>query len=106
LPAVIAINIVNFEFVAVDDFHTSFHLWEDRHKECMLTDALEIHFVDMVKYKQLREKDIRHDALHRWLCFFDKDTPDKIVKEVLKMDTAIQKAEHFYYFHSTIARLE
>ncbi|MDR2051871.1 MAG: Rpn family recombination-promoting nuclease/putative transposase [Treponema sp.] len=44
LPNVIAINIVNFEFFASGDFHTSFHMREDRDKELILTDALEIHF--------------------------------------------------------------
>jgi predicted transposase/invertase (TIGR01784 family) len=95
LPAVININIniVNFEFISVDDFHTSFHLWEDHNRECMLTDALEIHFIDMVKFKRLREKDIKNNPLHRWLTFFDKNTNDKIIEEVIKMDTAIQKAQ-------------
>jgi predicted transposase/invertase (TIGR01784 family) len=93
LPGVIAINIVDFEYIAVDDFHASFHLWEDRHRNCMLTDAMEIHFIDMVKYKRMQEKDITNNPLHRWLTFFDKNTNDKILEEVLKMDTAIQKAQ-------------
>jgi predicted transposase/invertase (TIGR01784 family) len=33
LPNVVAINIVNFEFLPSGDFHTSFHLREDRDKE-------------------------------------------------------------------------
>jgi predicted transposase/invertase (TIGR01784 family) len=93
LPDVIAINIIDFEFVPVNDFHTSFHLWEDFHKECMLTDALEIHFIDMVKFRRLKEKDIVNDPLHRWLTFFDKNTNNKTLEEVINMDTAIQKAQ-------------
>ena len=50
LPKVIAINIVNFEFILTGDFHTSFHLWEDKVRT-LLTDALEIHCLDMVKYQ-------------------------------------------------------
>ncbi|GHU54065.1 hypothetical protein FACS189411_00020 [Bacteroidia bacterium] len=93
LPMVIAINIVNFEFIKADDFHTSFHLWEDIDRKCMLTDALEIHFIDMIKFKRLAEKDIKHNPLHRWLTFFDKDTNTNILEEVIQMDTAIQKAQ-------------
>lgn len=93
LPMVIAINIVNFEFIKADDFHTSFHLWEDIDRKCMLTDALEIHFIDMIKFKRLVEKDIKHNPLHRWLTFFDKDTNTNILEEVIQMDTAIQKAQ-------------
>ncbi|GHV90064.1 hypothetical protein AGMMS50268_05670 [Spirochaetia bacterium] len=59
----------------------------------MLTDALEIHFVDMIKFKALREKDIRNNPLHRWMSWFDKDSSPELVEEVVKMDTAIQKAQ-------------
>jgi predicted transposase/invertase (TIGR01784 family) len=94
LPKVIAINIVNYEFMPqVSAFHTSFHIREDTRRDILLTDALEIHFIDMVKYRRLREKDLRHDPLHRWLTWFDKDSPEALVEEIMKMDNAIQKAE-------------
>jgi predicted transposase/invertase (TIGR01784 family) len=90
---VIAINLVNFEFLPSKGFHTCFHLWEDSERDLLLTDALEIHFVDMVKFRRLREKDIRHDPLHRWLAYFDPDSPEDLIEEVIKMDAAIQKAQ-------------
>jgi predicted transposase/invertase (TIGR01784 family) len=91
---VIAINIVNYEFMPrVPDFHLSFHIWEDTHREALLTDALEIHFIDMVKFRRLSDKDLRHDALHRWLAWLDKDSPEKLIEEAITMDGAIQKAE-------------
>ncbi|MDR2020074.1 MAG: Rpn family recombination-promoting nuclease/putative transposase [Treponema sp.] len=93
LPNVIAINIVNFEYLRAEDYHTSFHLWEDRDKTCLLSDALEIHFVDMVKFRKLRERDIRNDPLQRWLAYFDLGSPAELVEEVVRMDSAIQKAE-------------
>ena len=92
LSNVIAINIVNFEAVAVDDFHTVFHLWEDTHRDCLLTDALEIHFIDMKKFKALPGKDIKNNSLHRWLTFFDQNISDDTLKELMAMDTAIYKA--------------
>ncbi|MFP3089476.1 Rpn family recombination-promoting nuclease/putative transposase [Treponema sp. TIM-1] len=93
-PNVIAINIVNYEFLPqVPVFHTSFHIWEDTYREVLLTDALEIHFIDMVKFRRQGEKDIRNDPLQRWLTWFDKDSPQRLVEEIIKMDTAIQKAE-------------
>jgi hypothetical protein len=39
------------------EFQTPFHLWEDHEKGLMLTDALEIHFLDMVKFRLLGKKD-------------------------------------------------
>ena len=48
LANVIAINIVNFEAVHVDDFHTVFHLWEDTHKDCQnISDDLLKDLMDM-----------------------------------------------------------
>jgi predicted transposase/invertase (TIGR01784 family) len=56
LPPVIAVNIVDFDFMPADEVHTSFHLWEDSHKDIMLTDALEIHFISMAKFRQSGKK--------------------------------------------------
>jgi predicted transposase/invertase (TIGR01784 family) len=58
----------------------------------MLTDVLEIHFLDMVKFRRLREKDIEHNKLHRWLTFFDKNASDKTIQKIIEMDTSIEKA--------------
>jgi predicted transposase/invertase (TIGR01784 family) len=94
VPNVIAINIVGYEFLTqVSDFHSTFHIWEDTHREIKLTDALEIHFIDMVKFRSLEERDIQNDQLHRWLTYFDKGSPQTLIEEILKMDIAIQKAE-------------
>jgi predicted transposase/invertase (TIGR01784 family) len=93
LPNVAAINIVNFEFLPSGGFHTTFHLWEDKEKTLLLTDALEIHFLDMVQFRALGKKDIRNDPLYRWLAWFNSDSPPELVEEVIKMDAAIQKAQ-------------
>jgi predicted transposase/invertase (TIGR01784 family) len=93
-PNVITINILDYEFLPqVPKFHPSFHIREDTHPEVLLTDALEIHFIDMVKFRRLEEKDIRNDALHRWLTWFDQNSPKPLVEEVINMDSGIQKAE-------------
>jgi predicted transposase/invertase (TIGR01784 family) len=91
LPKVITINIVNFDNIKLDDFHTCFHLWEDNHHDYLLTDALEIHFINMVKFRKLKTGDFANN-LERWLTFFDVNTPDEILREVIKMDPAINKA--------------
>jgi predicted transposase/invertase (TIGR01784 family) len=93
LPKVIAINIVNYDNIKLEDFHTCFHLWEDGHHEYLLTDVLEIHFINMVKFKMLKSKDIRNRPLERWLGFFDVSTPEEELKEIIKMDSAISKAQ-------------
>ena len=100
LPKVITINIVNFDNIKINDFHTCFHLWEDDHKDYMLTDALEIHFINMKKFKKLKTGDIENNALERWLTFLDKDTPEEVLKEVVEMDAAINKANERLNFVS------
>jgi predicted transposase/invertase (TIGR01784 family) len=92
LPKVININIVNFEMKRTKGFHTSYHIWEDEEDE-MLSDVLEIHFIDMVKFRRLKEKDIVNNALHRWLMFLNKNTNDNILEEIINMDTAIQRVQ-------------
>ena len=96
MPDVIAVNIVNFDFPATRDFHSCFHLREDTEKEIILTNALEIHYLNMIKYRK-QGKNVpggfdSGDPLSRWLAWFDKGSPSKLIAEVLKMDTEIQSA--------------
>jgi predicted transposase/invertase (TIGR01784 family) len=93
LPGVIAINIVNFDFLETNNFHTIFHLREDTENSLVLTSALEIHFVNMVKYRKLNQKDILNEPLHRWLAWLDENSPPELVEEVISMDSAIQEAD-------------
>ena len=65
LPKVITINIVNFDNIKLDDFHTCFHLWEDDHRDYLLTDVLEIHFINMVKFRKYKTRDIVNNPLER-----------------------------------------
>ena len=98
LPNVISINIVNFEYINSRNFHACFHIWEDTEKDIMLTDALEIHFIDMVKFRRLGynttegSKGFLDNPLNRWLTFFEKNSPNELIEEILKMDVAIRKA--------------
>jgi predicted transposase/invertase (TIGR01784 family) len=93
LPDVIAINIVNYDFPPVRDFHTQFHLREDRDHDLLLTDALEIHFINMVEYRKQGKEKILDNPLCRWLAWLDAGSPPEVVAEVVKMDSAIQTAD-------------
>jgi predicted transposase/invertase (TIGR01784 family) len=92
LPDVIAVNILNFPYIGLGEFHTSFHIYEDTHKDYKLTDALEMHFIEMPLFRRLAEKDI-NDPLHRWLMFLDQETKSEVLEEVVKMDSGIQRAQ-------------
>ena len=92
LSKVVSINIVDYEFIPAGGFHTCFHLWEDE-IHWLLTDELEIHFIDMVKWRKLDNKDVVNNPLHRWLAWLDQSSPPELISEVVDMDRAIQKAE-------------
>jgi predicted transposase/invertase (TIGR01784 family) len=100
LPNVIAVNIVDFDFPSEGDVHTCFRLREDTNPSLILTDALEIHFINMVKWRRQAEKDIVKNPLHRWLTWFDKKSPPELVEEVARMDSAINAANEKQYYLS------
>jgi predicted transposase/invertase (TIGR01784 family) len=93
LPNVIAINIVNFNFPDTRNFHSCFHIREDTEPEIILTDVLEIHFLNMVKYRKLKGKNVLMDPLRRWLAWLNKNSSPELLAEVIKMDTSILTAE-------------
>ena len=93
LEKVITINILDFEFLGTENYQSSFHLWEDIEKEYMLTDVVEIHFLELPKFRKKKDKDYRENAIERWLMFLEKDTPEATLKELMSLDTAIEKAE-------------
>jgi predicted transposase/invertase (TIGR01784 family) len=93
LPDVICINILDFNYIPIDTFHTHFHFWEDTDKTYCLTRAAESHFIEMPKFRCLLRKDVRHNPLHRWLSYLDITTPQPQIKEIIAMDTAIARTQ-------------
>ena len=100
LTKVITVNILDFNFLPIPKFHSTYHLWEDSGEEnapaCgryLLTDLIEIHFIELPKFKLFGPKDLRRIPLHRWLKFFDKKISEEELKELMEMDNAIKRAE-------------
>jgi predicted transposase/invertase (TIGR01784 family) len=93
LPNAISINIINFRLFKTKSFHTVFHMREDSDPSLVLTDALEIHFLDMVKYRKLKNKDVLNDPLYRWLTWLDETSPPELIEKVVGMDEAIKAAD-------------
>ena len=93
LEKVITINILDFEFLGTESYQSSFHLWEDIEKDYMLTDVVEIHFLELPKFRNKKNKDYRQNDVERWLMFLEKDISETTLKELMSLDTAIEKAE-------------
>jgi predicted transposase/invertase (TIGR01784 family) len=93
LAKVITVNILDFNFLPIPKFHSIYHLWEDGAENYLLTDLIEIHFIELPKFKLFGPKDLRGIPLHRWLKFFDKKITEEELKELTEMDSAIKRAE-------------
>lgn len=59
----------------------------------MLTDLIEIHFIEVSKFRKLKARDLEGDKLQRWLTFFKEDISQEELKELMEMDEDIKKAE-------------
>lgn len=91
LKKTIAINIVDFNVFDISRFHSTFHFYEDHEEAFMLTDAMEVHFIEYPKFLDA-EKNL-HDPLHRWLLFLNEKLPEDTLKELMKMDRLIKESK-------------
>ena len=59
----------------------------------MLTDLVEIHFIELPKFRALQNKDFKESSLQRWLAFLEKDINKNMLEELMNMEPAIKMAE-------------
>ena len=93
LPDFITINLLGFDYLDGEpDFHNVYHIRNDKTGN-ILDKCLEIHFLEMPKFLNLKDKDIANNKMHRWLAFLDTNISDATLREVIKIDTAINQAQ-------------
>jgi predicted transposase/invertase (TIGR01784 family) len=90
LTKAITINILGFDLLDSESYHSSYHVYEDTTFK-RLNDDLEIHFIELPKFKKIK-KDL-HNPLHRWLLFLQEDVEPKVLEEIISMDSVIKRAE-------------
>lgn len=59
----------------------------------MLTDLIEIHFIELPKFIKKESKNFKDNPIERWLAFLEEDTSETMLKELMSMEPAIKKAE-------------
>ena len=94
LKRTITINILDFhldELAEIPDFHSTFHFYETIRRKVRLTDAIELHFIELPKFRNAA-KDWR-EPLHRWLHFLEEKLPQNELEAMMEMDEMIRKAE-------------
>lgn len=85
LAQTITINILNFRYVrASNQYHSTYHIYEDTER-FPLTDALEIHFMEIPKLMVAWRNRIvnpHEDRLVRWLLLLEAAEDDEIRSEL------------------------
>lgn len=59
----------------------------------MLIDVVEIHFLELPKFRKKQYRDYRENDIERWLMFLEEDISETTLKELMSLDAAIEKAE-------------
>lgn len=91
LKRTVGINMLDHHYLPLEKFHHTFHLYEDEHREYLLTDVLEWHFLEFPKFREIKF-DI-NDPLHRWMQFLEQQTTHQQLEEMMKVDDTIRIAE-------------
>ena len=95
LPDFVTINLLGFNHIEnepEEEFHNVYHVRNDR-SGGILDRCLEIHFLEMPKFLNLKNKDIVNNKMHRWLAFFDNNISEQTLKELIELDKAINQAQ-------------
>lgn len=93
LNKTITINILDFDYIKDEKFHSSYHLYEDMTKK-LLSDIVEIHFIELKKFE--KSKKDYNNKLHRWLSFLI-NPEGKEIDIMKKEDTEIKEAMDVLY---------
>jgi len=93
LNKTITINILDFDYINDEKFHSSYHLYEDMTKK-LLSDIIEIHFIELKKFE--KSKKDYNNKLHRWLSFLI-NPEGKEIDIMKKEDTEIKEAMDVLY---------
>ena len=93
LNKTITINILDFDYINDEKFHSSYHLYEDVTKK-ILSDIVEIHFIELKKFE--KSKKDYNNKLHRWLSFLI-NPEGKEIDVMKKEDAEIKEAMDVLY---------
>lgn len=73
LSKVITINILDFNYLETSSYHSIFRLREDKERDYILTDVMEIHFIEYPKFINQVGANFRNSKESRWLKMLQKD---------------------------------
>ena len=89
LKKTITINLLDFNYFDTKEYHTKWHIVEDKEKDKVLTDVLEIHFIELKKF--IKEEKKPENKKEEWLYFLDYSKKG-MVEMATKKNKVIEKA--------------
>ena len=92
LKRTVAINILDFNLFSektVPDYHSCYGLYNRKNMHQLTTD-LEIHFLELRKWKLKNIKEM--NRLEKWLAYFSRTTSPEELEEIAMTEPMIQKA--------------
>lgn len=92
LRRTVAINILGFNLFDVKDcpdMHSCFGVYDVK-TGCQLTDKLEIHFLELLKFKGKNVKNM--NRMEKWAAYFSPITSDEELAEIAESEVAIREA--------------
>lgn len=90
LKKTITINLLDFNYFDTKQYHTKWHIVEDIEKDKILTDVLEIHFIELKKFIQTNK--MPENNKEHWLYFID-NTKREMVNMATQKNKIIGKAK-------------
>ena len=90
LKKTITINLLDFNYFDTKEYHTKWHIVEDTEKDKVLTDVLEIHFIELKKF--IKEERRPENKKEEWLYFLDYSKRG-MVEMATKKNKVIEKAK-------------
>lgn len=91
LQKCIAINIVDYVCIGANQIHTVFHFREDTQKDCVLTDKMEVHFLELPYLKDTELVNQEEDAIINWMQFINAKSRE-VLKVLARKGTEFSKA--------------
>ena len=92
LNRTVAINILGFNLFDVEkysDMHSCFGIYDVK-TGCQLTDKLEIHFLELLKFKVKNVKEM--NRMEKWAAYFSPTTSEEELEKIAASDEAIKEA--------------
>ena len=92
LRRTVTINLLGYRFLPQDDFHSVYRLYNPATQH-LLTDDIEVHFLEMPKVPRAAKRDLRGmRLLEKWMVFLNNKLSDEEMEALVMSEAALKEA--------------